>query len=157
MDNNLKINQSFESNDLYKFNQSYNKIYNYQFIKSNIYGKIMIFKGIDKNKSWKDLVYLANYLSTKYSMNFKFNKAVICIYTLANDFENIIALFKELKELYLNNTFYFKLDYQTISNKQYNNKNYIYSSNNIDNINQSYLNKVIDFYNLNNIILPIKS
>lgn len=153
---NQKIEMSFK-NDKYEFGQIYNKIYQYKFENSNLYGKVMVFNGINKTKKWKEIIYFIETISKKYQLNFKFNEYVICIYTIANQFEIIKNLFNDLKELNKNQVLYFKLDFQTISNKQYNNKNYIYSSIKLEDINQSYLNNIIDFFNLNKILIPLKS
>lgn len=153
---NQKIEMSFK-NDKYEFGQIYNKIYQYKFENSNLYGKVMVFNGITKTKKWKEIIYFIETISKKYQLNFKFNEYVICVYTTANQFEIIKNLFNDLKELNKNQVLYFKLDFQTISNKQYNNKNYIYSSIQLENINQSYLNNIIDFFNLKKILIPLKS
>jgi len=104
-------------------------------------GKILLFN--DNSFDYYDLIYNDILkIAKKYNLSFKVQNEVLCLYVKAYEYDLIIKIMKYLKTKNYKKDIYYKLDIMTIKNIKYNNKNYIYSSNNYNNICKNILLKV---------------
>jgi len=134
-----EINKYFKDGE-YLLEEEYTKIYGYPFDKENeeVSGKIMLFREMSKNDDWNVLIEdIIDFLAKDNKLNYKFNHYVTCLYIPANEFELIIKVFKYLKIKFQNKIFYYKLDFQTIFDIKYKERNYIYKSTALRKINEN--------------------
>jgi hypothetical protein len=112
-------------------------------------GKIMFFKTQFKG-TYEYADFISNRLNdiaNKYKLRVKFNSGVAILYLDINDHSFIKSLMEVLSQE-LKSVLYFKMDYQTITDAKYKNKNYVFSSTRIQDINRAEVDNILNTFNL---------
>lgn len=146
----ISTEEVFNENGEYVNGQEYTKVYTSPFDETELYGKVMVFIDTSHNINWENMIVnIVDDLSLNNNLNYKFNHYVACIYIPAYEYEKIHMLLEYLAIEFPQKAFFYKLDYQTNTEEKYKNRNYIYSSFALDEINEETLNEVMETFGIN--------